>query len=256
LSLRDQMLAGLRARELAGLPGFLPPTASQSREDQCIRWVSFSLTAAGQPRTPTGFPFKPLSKRPEAPARAATYCGAERLVNPRLVVWARFQAIGAMQSSTRGSGTLSGRRTGRRGGQPGGRRPRPTTASPGARDEGLDHVGGTTTFDAVALGACPLRSLRGALSVERALDYPDAVLDVEEVEKLHEDRSGVTCDARGVGAGDRLARAPAANRELTVAPGSVSLRRVSRATGGVQRILVSTPCTTTTRYSSMTRRSM
>jgi len=39
--------------------GFLLSNASQSRRDQCMPWRLFSLTAAGQPRNLTGFPFEP-----------------------------------------------------------------------------------------------------------------------------------------------------------------------------------------------------
>ena len=46
-------------RELAGYAGFLLSTASRAPKGQCIQWRSFSLTAAGQPRILTGFPFQP-----------------------------------------------------------------------------------------------------------------------------------------------------------------------------------------------------
>jgi hypothetical protein len=84
-------LSGSRCRQvfgLASLPVSRVPTAHRFPvpRDQCMRWVSFSLTAAGQPRIHTGFPFKPLSRHPEAPARLATYGGVGPLVNPYLVV--------------------------------------------------------------------------------------------------------------------------------------------------------------------------
>jgi hypothetical protein len=45
----------------SALAAFLPPTASQPI-GQCTSWASFSLTAAGQPRSLTGFPLEPESQ--------------------------------------------------------------------------------------------------------------------------------------------------------------------------------------------------
>jgi len=53
---RRRQLAGLRAYERSGQAGFLLSTASQPDPGQCSWWRSFSSTAAGQPRRPTGFP--------------------------------------------------------------------------------------------------------------------------------------------------------------------------------------------------------
>lgn len=58
---QNQMQAGLRAREQAGTCRMPIAHRFPATMDQCTRWGSFSLTAAGQPRIHTEFPFNPLS---------------------------------------------------------------------------------------------------------------------------------------------------------------------------------------------------
>ena len=77
---RRRMLAGLRARERSGVAGFLLSTASQPRRASALWWRSFSLTAAGQPRILTGFPFQP-GRLGRAPARSAIYWARSGSVN-------------------------------------------------------------------------------------------------------------------------------------------------------------------------------
>lgn len=67
---RRRMLAGLRTREHVGVRtprSYCPPLPRRCA--QCTSWRSFSLTAAGQSRVRTGFPFQPGS-RTRAPAWA------------------------------------------------------------------------------------------------------------------------------------------------------------------------------------------
>src|SRR5690606_2480659 len=71
--------AGLRARERVRRPSAGSPTAhrfpAQPRASAFL-WVSFSLTAAGQPRILTGFPIKPLGLEAHRHQHAAEAKGA------------------------------------------------------------------------------------------------------------------------------------------------------------------------------------
>lgn len=64
--------------------GSLLPIASRASEAQCAVWVSFSITAAGQPRKFAGFPFQPPAVTGSTNTRHyLLWSGAE--VNPWVV---------------------------------------------------------------------------------------------------------------------------------------------------------------------------